>query len=228
MNINNISYLNIDRAIRRGTAEILENSDDAVFIRETRSGVYFFACDDPDLGMNILEKHEDRDYKLLVVFNSELADRALAKYGFADRLDCWQADYLGGIPEVSDELRVRVAELRDLDQIISNYDLVGPDEVRDSVEHGDVLVGFDKEDNMVGFIGEHPDGSGGMLYVFPEHRRKGYGSEFEKHLFIKNINEGFIPFGQVVQDNYASLELQKSMGLTIGDIPVIWMWTEEQ
>ena len=227
MNINDISYLNITKAIKRGTAEMLVNSDEAVFIREKRSGVYFLACDDPDLGMKILEKYEDRGYQLLVVFDRELAGRAFEKYGFEERLDCWQAAYLGDIPEVSDELRVRVADLDDLDAIVANYDLVSPEEVRESVEYGDVLVGFDKEGNMVGFIGEHTDGSGGMLYVFPEHRRKGYGAEFEKHLFIKNINEGYIPFGQVVMDNFASMELQRSMGLTIGDIPVCWLWKEE-
>ncbi len=227
MNINDISYLNITKAMKRGTAEVLENTDDGVFIREKRSGVFFMACDDPDLGMKLLEKHEDMGYHLLVIFDTKLADRAFEKYGFTERLDCWQAAYLGPIPEVSDELRVRVATLDDLDAIIANYNLVSSEEVKISVEYGDVLVGFDKEDNMVGFIGEHTDGSGGMLYVFPEHRRKGYGAEFEKHLFIKNITEGFIPFGHVVKDNFASMELQRSMGLTIADKPACWLWKEE-
>ena len=85
-------------------------------------------------------------------------------------------------------------------------------------------MAYDQEGNLVGFIGEHLEGSMGMLYIYPEHRRQGYAEALEKIGFAKNLEKGLIPFGQVETDNLPSYELQKKMGLTQADKLVYWTW----
>ena len=84
-------------------------------------------------------------------------------------------------------------------------------------------MGYDK-DHLVGFIGEHLEGSMGMLYIFPEYRRKGFASALEKIYISKTIEKGFIPFGQVEKSNRESLNLQKKIGMTQSDKIICWMW----
>jgi len=91
------------------------------------------------------------------------------------------------------------------------------------VERGSILLGYHRGD-LVGFIGEHLEGSMGLLYVFPAYRRQGFGAELQKHLIRKTMEEGFVPFGQVEKNNQASLCLQKKLGMTQSDQLIVWMW----
>ena len=76
----------------------------------------------------------------------------------------------------------------------------------------------------VGFVGEHLEGSMGLLYVLPEFRRRGFGEALEKFCIAKTIEKGFVPFGQVEKDNAASLNLQKKLGFTVSENLIFWMW----
>ena len=46
-------------------------------------------------------------------------------------------------------------------------------------------------------------------------------------MFAKAIRKGEIPFGQVVDGNTASMELQKKNGLTEADRMIYWTWKED-
>ena len=91
------------------------------------------------------------------------------------------------------------------------------------VERGSILLGYHRE-RLIGFIGEHLEGSMGLLYVFPEFRRQGFGSALEKICISETLKKSFIPFGQVEKDNQASLALQKRIGMTVSDRLLCWMW----
>ncbi|MBR6008742.1 MAG: GNAT family N-acetyltransferase, partial [Clostridia bacterium] len=77
---------------------------------------------------------------------------------------------------------------------------------------------------LVGFIGEHLEGSMGILYVFPEYRRRGFGAALQARLMARTIKQGYIPFGQVEKTNTASLLMQKKLGMTQSDRLIVWMW----
>ena len=85
------------------------------------------------------------------------------------------------------------------------------------------MLGYDQE-HLVGFIGEHLEGSMGILYVFPEYRRRGFGTALERCLIARTLEKGLIPFGQVEKDNRNSLRLQEKLGMTCSDDLIVWMW----
>ena len=85
------------------------------------------------------------------------------------------------------------------------------------------MLGYEG-DHPVGFIGEHLEGSMGILYVFPAYRHKGYGAALQKQMIASTMDRGFVPFGQVEKSNLASLRLQEKLGMTRSDNLIVWMW----
>lgn len=223
MNIKSIDNLGIDRVLRRGSGEIVFSRDDAILVRDTVSGVYMFACDDTESGISLLDGHLGGDCELLMVSDHALGISAYERYGFSGKLECRQVAYYGEKPSTDTGLSVRTAGKNDLPTLIRNYHLISPEELEKVVMRESVLLGYDG-DALVGFIGEHLEGSMGLLYVFPEYRRRGFGAALQKHLMAKTMDEGFIPFGQVEKDNSASLKLQQKLGMTISDDLIVWMW----
>ena len=218
-----IDYLGFDRVLRRGTGEILAESEDVLLLRDNVSKAYFLACDDTEAGMEALDRCAGGDLDLLSTPDLAAGEAACERYGLTEKLECYQAAYYGDMPETDDRLSVRIAEKEDLPVLTEHYDLISEEELAWNVDRGAVIMGY-CQDELIGFIGEHNEGSIGMLYVFPEYRNRGFAAALEKYMFRKTMEEGFIPFGQVVKDNEPSLELQKKLGLTISENLILWAW----
>ena len=225
MDLTNIDLLGIDRVLRRGTGEILEQRADLLLVRDRVSGAYFLACEDPALGLSALDRIPGRDLSLLMTANCALVEAAFERYGFSEKLICRQAAYYGPKPEPDPALPVRPAEARDLPMLLAHYHRISPAELAQVVARGSLLIGC-AEGEPVGFAGEHLEGSMGLLYVFPAFRRQGYGAALERRLIAWTMDRGFLPFCQVEQDNLPSLRLQRRLGLTLSDNLIQWMWKE--
>lgn len=78
-------------------------------------------------------------------------------------------------------------------------------------------------DALAGFIGEHLEGSMGLLEVLPEYRSKGYGYKLETFLINHFLRLNVIPFCQVRINNSESLALQKKIGMEISELTTFWI-----
>ncbi len=222
MDIDKIDCLGLDRVLKRGTGEVIAESDDALFLRDRISGAYMLACEDEAVGLALLDRYVSRDCKLLMVSNHALGTAAFERYGFSEKLVCYQAAYYGEKP-AGTGLTVRTADERDLPVLINHYQLISPEELASIVRRKSVLLGYD-QGCLIGFIGEHLEGSMGLLYVFPEYRRRGFGAALQNCFMVKTMEKGFVPFGQVEKNNQNSLHLQKKLGMTVSDSLIVWMW----
>lgn len=223
MDLSNIDYLGLERVLRRGTGEIVEQGDGLLFIRDSVSGAYLLACEDAAEGEAVLSRHVDDKTDLLMLADLALGRAALRRYGFAGGIECYQAAWYGPAPDASSPLRIRPAEENDLALLIRSYDRISPEEMAQVVARRKLLLGYDGGE-LVGFVGEHLEGSMGLLHVFAPYRRRGYGEALEKIMIARTLAEGFIPFGQVTKDNDASLRLQRKLGLTVSENLICWMW----
>ena len=223
MELKRIEYLGLERVIKRGSGEIVAERDDALFVRDAVSGSYLLACEDAALGIKTLDAHIGADCDLLMISNHALALEAFERYGFTQKLECFQVAYYGKKPALDGRLSVRTAGESDLSMLAENYHLIGEDELRKVVERRAVLIGY-CDGEPVGFIGEHLEGSMGMLFVFPEHRRRGFGEALQRAMIADTMERGFVPFGQVVKDNAASLALQGKLGMKRSEGLIVWMW----
>ena len=223
IDFNGIDYLGIDRIVKRGSAEFIVRNERFVFVRDAVSGVLFLCGEVCDDDFALIDGYIDKERDALMVDSEELYKKVFKRYGFEDKLECYQVAYYGDVPKIDTELDVRVAEEADIPLIVRNYHLVGEDEIVKIVGRRALYLGF-LDGEPVGFAGEHLEGSMGLLYVFPEFRRRGFGEALEKVCIAKTIEKGFLPFGQVEKNNVASLNLQKKLGFKISENLIFWMW----
>ena len=98
--------------------------------------------------------------------------------------------------------------------LTQSYHMISPKEMAMVVDRKTMFLGYNG-DQLVGFIGEHLEGSMGLLYVFPEFRRRGFAAALQRRLIARTMERGFVPFGQVEKDNLASLRLQEKLNLIV-------------
>ena len=223
LRISGIDYLGLDRVLKRGSGDIIIEQTDAILIRDRISEAYMLACEDTAIGLSLLDRYIGQDCNLLMVSDYSLGKTAFKRYGFSDKLECFQVAYFGEKPSCSTGLSIRIADEHDLAMLTRNYQLISPKELEKVVRRKNLLLGYD-QDRLIGFIGEHLEGGMGILYVFPEYRRQGFGTALQTHLITRTMERGFIPFGQVEKRNQASLDLQKKIGMTQSDNLIVWMW----
>ena len=219
-----ILYAGMIQVIERGTGEILENDEHGVFLRDTESNAFMLASDSLECGIEWLKNHEELKYGLMVVFRPELADFIETQYGLEKGLECYPAVYLSADPpRISGKLQIRPAKETDLPVITEHYKKLEDRELREIIRRGELFAGYDN-DKMIGFIGQHLEGGMGLLEVFPEYRRKKYGSELESWLIAHMQKQGLIPFCQIEVSNGNSLGLQRKLGLSVSEEKVYWMF----
>lgn len=79
---------------------------------------------------------------------------------------------------------------------------------------------------LAGIIGVHEEGSIGMLYVKPKFRHQKIAKALETYAFNMALENGWIPYGQVIAGNAPSIKLQEDMGLYFSKTSVYWMTKE--
>ena len=219
--LKDIDHLGIDRVLERRSGRIIEEDDDVLFARDDISGAYFLICNDLKKSRDIISKHQD--IRLLMTSDIGVGRVLFEEFGFKEKLECYQAAYYGVPPEDEGILRFRYADKEDLKTVTDAYHMISAEEMKKVIERKCLLLGF-KDETPVGFIGEHLEGSMGLLYVFPEYRRKSYAYELEKAFIALTMKRGLIPFGQIEKDNEASLKLQEKLGMTVSEDLICWMW----
>ena len=102
------------------------------------------------------------------------------------------------------------------------YPYLDEDEVLEHIRDGRLFAGYCKGE-WIGFIGEHPEGSIGILEILPAHRRRGFGYDMENFMITRVYNRGQVPFVQVKVDNEVSISLQRKLGMTLADKSCFWL-----
>lgn len=223
LNKNTVLYAGLIQCIQRGTAKLLEEDGQGIFLKELISNVFMLAVEDIEIGKQWLKKHEDLNYNIIVVFQKELVDYVSERYGLKSILDCFQAVYMKSKPPIlGGSIQILPAEEKDFKLIADNYDILSDVEIKQIIQRKELFIGK-RNDTVIGFIGQHLEGSMGLLEILPQYRGHGYGTELEKYMIIHMLEKGLIPFCQVETDNDKSLRLQKKLGLTISDEHVYWL-----
>ena len=69
VDVTGIKYLGLDRVLKRGTGEIIADSDNALLVRDSVSGAYFLACEDQTAGLSLLDRYVGPECDLLMISN---------------------------------------------------------------------------------------------------------------------------------------------------------------
>ena len=218
-----IEYLGIERILKRGTGKVIEQQEDALLILDQLSGVWMLGCENAAAGEEVLRRNIGDDCQKLMVTDPGLGRRAFHRYGFEEMMECCVVAYYGAEPELTGSLVLKDASEADLPVLTAVYKLESPEDMRRIVQRKKLMLGYEGN-QLAGFIGEHLEGSMGLLYVYPEFRHRGYAEELEKAMIARTLKEGNVPFGEVEKNNTASLTLQKKLGMAVSDRISCWMW----
>ena len=125
-------HIGMIQVLRRGTAEVYQEGEDGVFLRDTVSGAWMLSSKDTQTGIGWLQERERCGYHLMQLCQREIADFAQREYGLETRLECYQAVYRGrGLPQRPGKLTIRVAGVQELKTIRANYDKLSDEELEE-------------------------------------------------------------------------------------------------
>ena len=137
---------------------------------------------------------------------------------------CHLVTWRGDAPERDAARDVRVLTSAYAGVIREHYshpEYLAPGELEELLDAGAFLGGFE-DGRIVGFVGEHADGSMGMLEVFEGSRRRGWGTELAAAKVARTLDAGNVPWAAVWPDNEASLALERSMGFEVAPADGLW------
>ena len=155
--------------------------------------------------------------------------------GYGLDMECLQAVYTrreklpitglyrtdGGVLE--NGISIRPLTMEYLDTACAVYHTVDdPEYMRGRIAKG-AMYGAFIDGQLAGFMGVHDEGSIGLLEVLPEYRRRHVAMALETYVFNRFIEQGMIPYGQIVVGNEASGRLQEKMGVCFAKEHVFWL-----
>ena len=221
---NKLLHIDMIEPIRRNTCDILYADNDGVLIYEKNSNSYMLTTDNADLAKNLIENLPKKD--LFVIHQKELFSIVKDKFNYKNYFECKQSAYLNEFPpNLNQNINIRLLEDKDKTIVRENYKSMDEDFDYTSflIDEKSMWGAFDNND-LMGFIGIHSEGSMGLLEVLPEYRNKGVALALQSFLIDYLLKKDWIPFGQVFIDNEKSLNLQKKLGLEISEESVFWLY----
>lgn len=204
-----------------GRARVLEASDRGVLLQLVRGVQY---------AMDAIDDEEATRLAALCTGNPDERAIALANADLASAFDvseqcvfrCATYVYLDEPPNVPlpdergraivDGRAIRRLDEGHLDVVTAHYHGLPRPLVYDHLRRGEMYGGFTQDGELAGFIGEHDEGSIGLLEVLPEHRRQGWAQTLERFMINLHLAQGRMPYCQVVVGNVASHALQAKLG----------------
>lgn len=219
---NPLLHMGMIEPIRRDTVDILYAEIDGVLIKEQKSNAYMVSVDNFEKGRKLI--NSILKCNLIVAHQKFLVDYILKRFRLTKKLECVQAVYMNKIKlDVKKELEIRQLGQNQTEVILEHYDKLSSNEIQTLLKSGNLFGGY-KNGTLIGFVGNHLEGSIGILEVFPQYRRLGYGAALESYMVNLMLEKDLIPFGQIEINNKKSLALQKKLGFSISKDSLYWMY----
>ncbi len=237
---NKLLHMDMIELINRGHAEIIFEADGEYLLRDIVSKVCFHTNvgeTKKAAGRKIQSDIIDVITNGIVLHQQEYVDM-FRDNGFIETVECRQAVYtrkeklsVSGLYRPDGKPMPNGLVIKKLDESYSDeaapmypgFD--EPDYIRQRIAAGAVYGAFLSYE-LAGIIGIHEEGSIGMLYVKPEYRHQKIAKALETYAFNMALENGWIPYGQVIVGNEPSMKLQEDMGLYFSKSSVYWMTKE--
>ncbi|GFP76519.1 GNAT family N-acetyltransferase [Clostridium fungisolvens] len=219
---NPLLHMGILEPIRRGTAIILYADTDGVLLKEQKSNAYMLSVANFEKGKELVDSISSCN--LILSHQEFMVDYIIDRFRLSKKLECFQAVYIDKAKlSVSEELEIKQLDKIHVEIILEHYGKLSKSELETILEDGNLFGGY-KNGILIGFIGNHLEGSMGLLEIFPQYRRLGYGTMLESYMINHMLEKDLVPFAQIEVDNEKSLALQKKLGFSISKDRLFWLF----
>ena len=211
-----INYAHIVSNLRSPHNIILSTKDYFIFyVPET--DYYYVECDDKSGKEDeVINKMKELGFNYLSTTNEKISQSLPSKYSEPYIQYIYTSDTIK-----ESESKLVLLKNDNLDYVKETY---GKPEYVDEVQQKKKIWALYENNNLIGYVMEHLDGTTGGLYVKPEFRKKGYGYILLKEGFSKVTK--FVRHSQVALDNIASIKLHEKLNCVKADITIYWNWNK--
>ena len=218
LNRDPVLHISMIEPLRLGRAQVAAQDDRGVALIMDRLAMV--AAADADAALHLLQSVPNWD--TVNILGGKQAAAVKEAMDLEETCACWQAAYLRGVP-LPVQADVRPHHMAHFQQVLDGYSLFhDPQYVEDRLKAG-VIFGAFVDGRLAGFVGEHHEGSMGMLEVFPAYRGRGLGLALESFQINRFLSQGRVPFDQVIVGNDKSLNLQRKVGMSISRDTMSWL-----
>lgn len=221
---NKLHHMDMAELICREKAELLYHDGEGTLLRERKSGTLMITVKSKEAGERILDAFlaQDGEIPKLLTAKQAFMEEVIEKRLHMTLSTCdVQAVYTRKEAPPIKPHDIRQLCTAHLEMVLQHYDLADEVYLLDRLSNGAVF-GIFVENTLAGFIGEHAEGSMGMLTVFPAYRRRGLAAALESFMIHRTLQKGYTPFCYVVEENQASVKLQEKLGLYMAKEKVWW------
>ena len=206
---------------------ILENNDEYAVIEDQKAHIIYLLVNKDNVDViGLLNKYKDLEGTVAIMskYDYHLANHP----DFGKHLVVNQFRYIGE-PFILDEgYQIEEVTMDDYPYLYEKYHSIVREEgyIVNAISRGMLKCVMDNK--IVGFIGEHPEHSVGLLFVDESFRRKGIAKALEKAMINKMLKDGKEVIDHVEKENGASLSLQASLpNMIIDDGFIDWYFDKK-
>ena len=233
-------HMDMIELIRRGRARLVYQQEGEILLKDMVTGIYFHTrmmplADLKDWKLPEYLKEHGESISCMVTHQENMVDVIQTKLGLSVSEECWQVVYTkrekmpvrglygpNGIRK-EDGLCIRLLDETSQEFVVEHYETGdGGAYVRSRI-HNKAVYGAFYGEKIVGFAGQHEEGSLGMLFVLPQYRSRHVAAALETYMVNLSVERGEVPYGHVITGNTASEKMQESLGLCKAKGKVYWM-----
>lgn len=215
---NNIHMM---ESLSRGKGEILYEKGKNILIYDRKSKVCVVTAENAEAG-EVLLKYVPEETKLFTTSQVFMNDLLCKAFDCRILHECYQVCALQreALPVKHKDIRLLTVDA--LPYVSEHYSPEEREYLKERIL-AKAMYGAYMEERLVGFVGEHAEGSLGILYVEESVRGRGIGSSLEAFMVNRQREWGYIPYGHVIVGNENSKKLQESLGLYFASDNIWWL-----
>lgn len=209
--------------------ELIHFDGKGLVVYHQRANIYIITHDEDIDGIKYINLIPDKLNDALVLIHQS-SDIPYIEEKYHDqyqiRLDCYQAVYRlkDKISLPKNDLKIKELTELDIPFVVEHYHKsMSEEDIKSKIEHQEMWGAFLNEE-CIGFIGLHEEGSFGLLEILPKHQGKGYATILEGTVINLLLEQDRIPFAQIEPDNVVSMALHKKLGFEQADKLIHWFF----
>ncbi|WP_028042078.1 GNAT family N-acetyltransferase [Candidatus Stoquefichus massiliensis] len=224
--LDKINDIDMIEPIRLGRVQMIYQGEDGIIFAIKNSDICMISMTDIDKFKYLYQQYDLKQYQLFNVKQKAIGDVLVNDFQQTLQFACYQAVYNKAQISIPYPPNVCISLLNQEHTIMikETYQHADDPQYIDRLIDNKRLWGLFVCEKLAGFIGIHDEGSMGLLEILPSYQRCGYGMILESYLINYYLNQGWIPYCQVIEGNEVSLHLQRKLGLDISSKLSYWLF----
>lgn len=215
------NHIHMMESLSRGLAEVLYAKGNNILIYNESCKLCMLTVENLEEGIKILD-FVPEETRLFITNQEFMNEPVCEKFSAQMYHECYQVLYTAreALPVCHKD--IRMLTLQDLAYVCEHYDMGNEEHLKDLIE-SKMMYGAYIENELVGFMGIHEDGSLGLLYVDKAYRRQRLGEALVCYLTNLQKDCGMTPYAHIISDNMASLGMQEKIGYYVAEQTIFWL-----